>query len=473
MADGPGRRQQRSLLRRIAVGMPGLREAIFLARTFPLVIRAPRIAIAIANSRWRQRDPMAVLAEIDVALTITRSAMLYRRRALVADKIGALTLSRDAWLAAAGLGDPGAALEARLATGRLVELDPAWLPRPPGERALEPIEPASRRRVLHILKSSGPERWAGFTIRTMHNLRAQRDSGLDPVAVTEIGWPRVVGVTDIKPVIDVEGIAHHRLDRGPDYPLDQVPNDVRMIDTVADLERVVREVRPAVLHAHSGNRGGEQALMALALRERFGIPVVYEVRGVFESVWTNDTAMAERSELYARRLEQETRILREVDGIIAISEALAADMVARGIERDRITIVPNGIAPASFAAAERDEDLRTQLGLGGRFVVGYVGNLDHWREGMDVLIRAVAELHRRGRSGVAALIVGDGVERDALEARAANAGLAAHVRFTGRIPHDRIARYYAQYDVFANPRHDERASRLITPLKPYEAMALG
>ena len=45
--------------------------------------------------------------------------------------------------------------------------------------------------------------------------------------------------------------------------------------------------------------------------------------GLFEGVWSKDPVLAEGSELYARRLAQETRILREVDGILPISEALA------------------------------------------------------------------------------------------------------------------------------------------------------
>jgi glycosyltransferase involved in cell wall biosynthesis len=41
------------------------------------------------------------------------------------------------------------------------------------------------------------------------------------------------------------------------------------------------------------------------------------------------------------------------------------------------------------------------------------------------------------------------------------------------VPHLDVGQYYAQMDVFASPRVDERAARYITPLKPYEAMALG
>jgi glycosyltransferase involved in cell wall biosynthesis len=45
--------------------------------------------------------------------------------------------------------------------------------------------------------------------------------------------------------------------------------------------------------------------------------------------------------------------------------------------------------------------------------------------------------------------------------------------FTGQIPHEEVRAMYATIDVFVVPRRDERAARLVTPLKPYEAMAMG
>ncbi len=356
-------------------------------------------------------------------------------------------------------------------TGRLVETDPEWLPRVAGPPTR--LDPMSRRRILHIAKSSVPERWSGFTIRTLHNLRAQRDAGLDPCVVTEIGWPREAGVTDVLPVVEYDGFVHYRLDRGPDYHPANIPNDQRLVDTAEAMVPVVERVRPAILHAHSGYRGGDHALIALALRERLGIPVVYEVRGLFEGVWSKDPVLAEGSELYARRLAQETRILREVDGILPISEALADELASRGIPRDRMTIVPNGIDAPALGTPDRDPSKRAALGLDGSFVVGYLGNLDHWREGIDVLIEAVAMLRERGRRDLALLVVGDGTRRPELERLARRRGVAEACRFTGRVPHEEVAQSYVQMDLFANPRVDERAARYITPLKPYEAMALG
>lgn len=441
-----------------------------LSDTRHVLVRNPATAVALSRAIIGERDA-ALLSAVDKALAGRRTTGLLTLRAQLLEMRGEVTEARATWREVGQRGSGRARARIEMLDGRITETETTWLPRLPG--GPEPLEPLSRRRVLHITKSSAPERWSGFTIRTMHNLHAQQAAGIEPMLVTEIGWPRVTGVTDIEPVIQVEGVTHYRLDRGPDYDPLNTPNDRRDADTTEALLPLVRELRPAILHAHSGYRGGEHALMALALREKLGIPVVYEVRGLFETVWSRDPAIAAGSELFARRLAQETRILHDVDGVLAISEALADDMVARGIPREKITILPNGIDPEALVRPDRDTGLRGELGLEGRFVVGYLGNLDHRREGIDVLIAAIARLHAQGRSDIALLVVGDGTERPALEAEVTRLGVAGACRFIGRVPHASVAQYYAQMDLFANTRIEERAARYITPLKPYEAMALG
>ena len=436
----------------------------------PVGRRDPVLALRIAAAEIRgTEDRLPGL--LDRAIARTRASPVLRRRAQLYGGTGEVSAAYALWRELADRRYADAPYRARMLEGRLAETEPTWLPTIPGER--EVLEPVSRRRILHIAKSSVPERWSGFTIRTLQNLRAQRAAGLDPVVVTDVGWPREVGVTDVPALITFDGFEHHRLDKGPGYVPSEIPFDVRLRDTVEAMVPIVRAVRPAILHAHSGHRGGEHALVALALRERFGIPVVYEVRGLFEAIWSPDPALAERSELFARMLAQETRLLHAVDAVLAISQALADDFVARGIPPAKITILPNGIDAAALGSPARDRALRTRLGLDGRFVVGYLGNLDHWREGIDVLIDALTELRRRGRTDVAVLVVGDGARRERWEEHARQRGVADGVRFTGRVPHDQVSAYYTQMDLFANPRVDERASRFITPLKPYEAMALG
>jgi glycosyltransferase involved in cell wall biosynthesis len=459
-------------LRRRAGHMPAVRNALlFLADVPPVALRNPRLAIAIARADIADSGDPAMVALLDRALDGRRSAWLLARKAQLLTRAGELTAARDTWRELAARGNATAAQNARLLDGRLTETDPTWLPVAPGEP--ERLVPLSPRRVLHIAKNAAPQRWSGFTIRTLRNLHAQQAAGLEPTVVTKIGWPRETGVSDVPAAVTFEGIEHHYLDRGAGYRHKTLPLDVTLQDMTEDLVPLVRELRPAILHVHSGHRGGELVLAALALRQRFGIPVVYEVRGLFESSWTADLRYGEHAEAYFRRLDQETRLLRDVDGVIAISEALADHFVSRGIARDKITVVPNGIDPVALDVRERDPGLRARLGLDGSHVVGYLGNLDHWREGIDVLLASLAELRRRGRTDVKVLIVGDGALRASMEGEARRLRVADGARFTGRVPHDVVGDYYAQMDVFVNPRADERAARFITPLKPYEAMALG
>ena len=52
-------------------------------------------------------------------------------------------------------------------------------------------------------------------------------------------------------------------------------------------------------------------------------------------------------------------------------------------------------------------------------------------------------------------------------------GIAEHVVFAGEVPHERIADYYGLIDIFVVPRVADFASDFVTPMKPFEAMALG
>jgi glycosyltransferase involved in cell wall biosynthesis len=147
------------------------------------------------------------------------------------------------------------------------------------------------------------------------------------------------------------------------------------------------------------------------------------------------------------------------------------DIIARGVDPERVTVIPNGVDATAFTPQAPDPALRRQYGLEGRFAFGYVSNLDHPRENQELLVEATAILLKRGRA-VTCLIIGDGKRRAEIEGIARKAGVGDRVIFTGRVPHDAVASHYALLDAFVVPRRDERAARTVTPLKPYEALAM-
>ena len=160
------------------------------------------------------------------------------------------------------------------------------------------------------------------------------------------------------------------------------------------------------------------------------------------------------------------------DRIVTLAEIMKAHMVSRGIDGGKIRLVPNGIDPEALRPAPRDDALAAELGLeDAETVLGYVSTF-HGYEGIQFVVRATAELIQRGRRA-RALLVGDGGERPALEALAEELGIADAVVFTGRVPHGDVLAYYALLDMFVVARRAEETSELVTPLKPFEAMAAG
>ena len=71
-----------------------------------------------------------------------------------------------------------------------------------------------------------------------------------------------------------------------------------------------------------------------------------------------------------------------------------------------------------------------------------------------------------------ALLVGDGAESSRFRSLAADLGLdESTIVFTGRVPHEEVADLYSVIDVCAYPRLLTPATRAVSPLKPFEAMA--
>lgn len=349
--------------------------------------------------------------------------------------------------------------------GRMTELS-GWLPRLPGP--VEPVSGCGTNVVLHLLKESRPYLSNGFTSRTQWNLLAEKDAGWTPVVLTEPGFPE--GMTEGRPstVEEVDGIEHRRILTGASYR--GVPFDRWLEDFAFLALDHVRNVRPDVLHVSSGRRGYETALVGLALREKTGLPLVYEVRSFFEGNWTPDLDIEERSEVFRRRREVETRCMIAADRVLTLGQAMKDEIVARGVPAEKVDIVPNGVQLDRFTPAPRDPAIAARHGI-TLPTFGYVSNMDHPREGHELLIRAALLLQERGVEAQCVL-VGGGRRFDELRALARELGIANRVVFTGPVDHAEVAALYGLIDVFVVPRINERAARYVTPLKPFEAMAL-
>ena len=323
-------------------------------------------------------------------------------------------------------------------------------------------------RVLHLVTDALPSTSAGYTIRTHEIALAQRAAGLDPHVATRCGYPVTQGRLDGRRLVVLDGVPYHRL-----LPR-LMPGRTDAVASV-NLElaaRLTSRIRPAVLHAASNFAN---ARLALALRERYGLPVVYEVRGFWEDTWLSrhpDNDELARSELYQRNRALETRCMLAADLVVTLGEAMREEIAARGVPAEKVLIVPNAVSGEFLKPLPDAVSLRGELRLDpDDYVVGVVSSLVP-HEGIGTLLEATAILRAR-RVPVRALIVGDGPERAALQRQAAQAGLAEAAVFTGRVPAAKVRQFHALLDIFVVPRTSDRVCQLVTPLKPVEAMASG
>lgn len=120
------------------------------------------------------------------------------------------------------------------------------------------------------------------------------------------------------------------------------------------------------------------------------------------------------------------------DGVIAVAHGQVPFLVGdKGFAPDRIRVIHNGIDLADWSPAERDEALCAELGVPvDAPVVGILAMLRPEKDHRTFL--EAARLVREELPACRFLVVGEGVEREALERFAAGHGLAEHVVFTGR-----------------------------------------
>jgi glycosyltransferase involved in cell wall biosynthesis len=219
-----------------------------------------------------------------------------------------------------------------------------------------------------------------------------------------------------------------------------------------------------------------QAQIALAVGRAIGIPVVYEVRGFWEETWAShpwhDQDEALTADHYLMTRATETRCMLASDAVVTLSETMRDQIVERGCPPENVVVIPNAVDVDWFRPIPRSDTLAESLGIErGDEVLGYLSTFNSY-EGIPYLLDAAARLRKRGRH-VRVLLVGDGGDEASIGEVAHRFGLDdGTLIMPGRVAHDDVLRYYSIIDVFVVPRTAARVSQLVTPLKPYEAMAM-
>ncbi|MES2103861.1 MAG: TIGR04063 family PEP-CTERM/XrtA system glycosyltransferase [Pseudomonadota bacterium] len=320
-------------------------------------------------------------------------------------------------------------------------------------------------RILHILDHSIPLH-SGYTFRTISILKEQRALGWETFHLT---GPKQGADTQAEE--EADGWHFYRTQHTSAW-MGNTPilNQLSVINSLARrLMEVARIVKPDVLHAHSP---ALNAMAALRVGRKLGIPVVYEIRAFWEDAAVDHGTSSEWGLRYRSTRALETYAIKRVNAVTTICEGLRADIVERGVPASKVTVIPNAVNIENFTTGETaDAQLAKDLGLEGKVLLGFIGSFYAY-EGLLVLLQALPQMLAK-KPDIRVLLVGGGQQEASLKALATELGILDKVIFTGRVPHEQVQRYYNLVDVLVYPRLKMRLTDLVTPLKPLEAMAQG
>lgn len=195
------------------------------------------------------------------------------------------------------------------------------------------------------------------------------------------------------------------------------------------------------LHAIDAHFGYPDGVGCVRVARSLGVPAFVTIRGM-------EVDVLEQPRLRAQLLDA----LGSAAGCVCVSHSLRDVLVNRGVDPAAILVAPNAVDRAVFRPGSRAE-ARERLSLPrDRRIVVTVGHLVRGKR-HDVLIRALARLHGNGWSDAELAIIG-GEAYDAtcprdLEVIAAKAGVAASVRFVGKVHPGQVADWLRAADAFA------------------------
>jgi glycosyltransferase involved in cell wall biosynthesis len=132
-----------------------------------------------------------------------------------------------------------------------------------------------------------------------------------------------------------------------------------------------------------------------------------------------------------------------------------------------MTVLPNGVNERHFAPENVTRDVRRELGIQDRLVVGFVGNI-HPYHGIELLL-PLARSMRAAERDLHFLIVGGGPGLEQLVHALAQEGLGAHFSFTGPVPHAEVSNHISAMDICLMPQSNWFGS----PMKLLEYGVMG
>ncbi len=211
-----------------------------------------------------------------------------------------------------------------------------------------------------------------------------------------------------------------------------------------------------------------QAASAWLIALLYRRPFLLEIRDLWPE-FAIDLGILKNPLLIALSRKLERFLYKRATHLLVNSPAYRDYLVEKGISKDKVSLIANGVDPDMFPPNTDQKKIRDSLALEGKFVVTYTGALGRAND-IGTIVRAAARF--RNEQGVHFLLVGDGMERPCLEEQVQTLTLS-NVTFTGPQPKACIPDILASSDACVATLQDIPMFRTTYPNKVFDYMAAG
>lgn len=317
----------------------------------------------------------------------------------------------------------------------------------------------SKFKVLTVLHASLPHHTGGYTSRAQGLLSGLVSNGVELAAYTRPGfYTEILGEDALVPFPEetVDNVIYHHL---PSSFQRRIGEFQYMLASVEKYVEVLKRENPNVVHVRSTY---VIALPAMIAAHSLGIPVLYEISGLWELVFEGRKQFGRQ----ARTIRMENATVELADTVVTMNTAMAQLLKNRIDKEIEIGLVPNAVTPEKFSDVKPLREIKNT-----KYDIGYVGSLVDY-EGHVLLLQAIAYLKSKGKN-VRVKIVGKGAEADRIASVIESEGLTDLVNLAGPVAADQVMKEFNEFRMVILPRLSTPATENVTPLKPFEAMASG
>ena len=322
--------------------------------------------------------------------------------------------------------------------------------------------------VVYALNDSLPEVNNGYTVRSHYIASSLNAEQIDIHPVTRLGFPFDTVQKPKYSNIAIDTLEYSRLYE-TDYFQNITPTSAFIRHYTLKLLQFAINKQATLIHGATNYVNG---LAAINTARILNLPSIYEVRGFWEITEASQNPSFKNSISYKIQKKLEIQACKDATSVIALSEIVKEEVIARGVQKEKIYIVPNGVDTDKLKPQEKDQKISSKLGWNEKFVVGFIGSVVDY-EGLSFLIKAAEKIQHSGNDDIRYLIVGDGNDLKNLKEEVEKQSLSSLFSFVGRVPYDKVEQYYSIMDAVCYPRLNWEVCAIVSPKKPFEAMAYG